>query len=179
MITGAPVLAWSPANIAGAPHHQPNHPPCQQPRYSLFVLLVIHGSFDKDCYFLFSNRGCKSNTDKNILAAANAWGNSRSDLSWDREALPDRRVSIGQNPKFRVWPMRPAREQHAVLVAGRVPDQIFVGESCLRHLLVREHDTNTKIKSTHPKASASNCYYKVMFFSASCFCTSGCAINSS
>ena len=94
-------------------------------------------------------------------------------------ALPDRRVSIGQNPKFRVWPMRPAREQHAVLVAGRVPDQIFVGESCPRHLLVREHDTNTKIKSTHPKASASNCYYKVMFFSASCFCTSGCAINSS
>ena len=86
---------------------------------------------------LFSNRKCKSKTDKNTLVAANAWGNSRSDLSWDKEALPDLRVSIGQKTKFPVWPMRPAREQHAVLAAGRVPAQIFVGESYPRHLLVR------------------------------------------
>ena len=49
---------------------------------------------------LFSNRKCKSKTDKNTLVAANAWGNCRSDLSWDKEALPDRRVSIGQKPSF-------------------------------------------------------------------------------
>ena len=165
--------------IAGAPHHQPHQPPCQQPRYSLLVLFVIHGSFDKDCYFLFSNRGCKSNTDKNILAAANACGSFRSDFLKDRDARPDRCPSMHQNPKFPVWCMRPVREPRAVLAVGRVLQEIFVGESSRRHLLVREHDTNTKIKSTHPKASASNCYYKVMFFSASCFCTSGCAINSS
>ena len=48
-------------------HHQPHQPPCQQPRYSLFVLLVIHGSIDKKCYPPFSNCGCKPKTDKNLF----------------------------------------------------------------------------------------------------------------
>jgi hypothetical protein len=108
----------------------------------LWYLLVLHIvvsilwkryqvlDFVIDCIPSSLNHGCKTQTDKNHLAAANAWGNSRSDLRWNRKAPPDRRVSIGQNPKFPVWPMRPAREQHAVLVAGHVPAQIL----CRREL---------------------------------------------
>lgn len=41
MIPGAPSFALSPANIAGYPHHHPNHPPYQQPRYSLSISIFI------------------------------------------------------------------------------------------------------------------------------------------
>ena len=41
MIPGAPSFALSPANIAGSPHHHPNHPPYQQPRYSLSISIFI------------------------------------------------------------------------------------------------------------------------------------------